>query len=89
MHEMSIAAAIFEVVQRYVPRYRGPLVRCVHVRLGENTPVLPESLAFCFNAIVADTPYDGATLAIQRVADNELTVREVDLLDLTDASEAA
>ena len=81
MHEMGIAAAILEVVHRYVPENRGPLVRRVHVRVGEHTPVLPESLDFCFSAVVAGTPYASATLDIERVADNELTVREVELAD--------
>ena len=86
MHEMGIAAAIVEVVQRYVPEERARLVRRVHVRLGEETPVLPDSLDFCFRAIVLGTPYESATLDIHRVASNELTVRE---LELADDSEAA
>lgn len=86
MHEMGIAAAIVEVVQRYVPEERARLVRRVHVGVGEETPVLPDSLDFCFKAIVMGTPYASATLDIHRVGSNELTVREVELADEGEAA---
>lgn len=88
MHEMGIAAAILEVVHRYVPDTRAELVRRVHIRIGEQTPVLPESLDFCFCAIVAGTRYASARLAIERVPDTELTVREVELADGVEAPAA-
>lgn len=86
MHEMGIAAAIVEVVQRYVPESHARQVRRVQVRVGEDTPVLPESLEFCFGAMVADTPYASARLDIRRVAGNELTVREVELAEEREAA---
>jgi Zn finger protein HypA/HybF involved in hydrogenase expression len=86
MHEMGIAAAILEVVQRYVPLQRARLVRRVHVRVGDDMPVLPESLEFCFSALVSDTPYASATLDIRRTSANELTIREVDLADESEAA---
>jgi hydrogenase nickel incorporation protein HypA/HybF len=86
MHEMGIAAAIVEVVHRYVPENRARLVRRVHVRVGDETPVLPDSLDFCFRAIVFGTPYEAATLDIHRVGSNELTVREVELADESEAA---
>ena len=85
MHEMGIATAILEVVQRYVPDNRGPLVRRVRVHVGEDTPVLVESLDFCFQAIVFGTPYASARLDVTRVPANELTVREVELADEPEA----
>jgi hydrogenase nickel incorporation protein HypA/HybF len=81
MHEMGIAYAILEVVQRYVPKDRARLVRRVRLNIGEDTPVLVESLDFCFSAIVQNTAYAAATLDVARVPANELTVREVELAD--------
>jgi Zn finger protein HypA/HybF involved in hydrogenase expression len=81
MHEMGIAYAILEVVQRYVPKDRARLVRRVRLNIGEDTPVLVESLDFCFSAIIQNTAYASATLDVARVPAKELTVREVELAD--------
>jgi hydrogenase nickel incorporation protein HypA/HybF len=39
----------------------------VKVRVGELAGVQADSLVFCFEAIVAGTPYDAATLAIEYI----------------------
>jgi hydrogenase nickel incorporation protein HypA/HybF len=67
MHELSVAAGILDVVRQYVPMSQAPLVRTVRLRVGEMAGVLPESLDFCFGAIVAGTPYALASLEIERV----------------------
>ncbi len=68
MHEMSVAQNIIDIVQQAVPPDRAPAVTSVRVRLGSLSGVVVESLAFCFDALVADTPLGRARLAIERVA---------------------
>lgn len=81
MHEMGIAESILDIVRQYVSIERASLVRSVCVRVGTQTAVLPESLEFCFSAIVANTPYAGAVLCIDRVPSADLSVQEVELAD--------
>jgi len=67
VHELSLAAGILDIVQQNVPAADAGRVRAVHVRVGELAGVVADSLAFCFEAIVADTPYAAAFLAIDRI----------------------
>jgi hydrogenase nickel incorporation protein HypA/HybF len=79
---MGIAASVLDIVRQYVPEPRGPLVRRVTVRVGELAGVQVDSLRFCFEAIVAATPYQAASLAIERVpATSEMSVSELELDD--------
>jgi hydrogenase nickel incorporation protein HypA/HybF len=81
MHEVGIAESILDIVRQYVPDEQAPLVRAVHVRVGTLTAVLPESLEFCFQAIVAGTRLADARLCIERPPTAELAVRELELAD--------
>lgn len=56
-----------EVVRQYVPAGDAARVECVTIRVGDAAGVVVESLEFCFQAIVAGTPYSGARLVIDRV----------------------
>jgi len=67
MHELSVAQGILDLVRQHVPEDRGGAVRSVTVRLGALSGVVADSLDFCFGAIVAGTPYGGASLSIERV----------------------
>jgi len=67
MHELGIAGGILDLVRMHVPAELGGRVRVVHVRVGEMAGVVPESLDFCFGAIIRDTPYEQAELVIERV----------------------
>lgn len=67
MHELSMAAGILDIVQQNVAAADAGRVRAVRVRVGEMAGVVPDSLEFCFEAIVADTPYAAAFLEIDRV----------------------
>ena len=67
MHELGIALEILALVQRHVPNADAARVREVHVRVGALAGVVPESLDFCFGAAVAGTPWQQATLVIERV----------------------
>lgn len=68
MHELSVAQGILDLVQDYVPADQAADVRAVTVRLGALSGLVADSLEFCFSAIVAGTPYSGASLSIERVA---------------------
>jgi hydrogenase nickel incorporation protein HypA/HybF len=67
MHELGIARDIVDIVEQYVSVEQMPAVRCVRLKLGNLSGIVPESLAFCFEAIVANTPMSGAGLKILRV----------------------
>jgi hydrogenase nickel incorporation protein HypA/HybF len=67
MHELGVATAVLDIVRQHVPESQAHLVRRVRVRLGELAGVVPETLEFCFGAIVAGTPYQGAVLDLERV----------------------
>lgn len=67
MHELSIAQSIVEIVEQTVSPADYSAVTDVHVRIGEMSGVVPDSLAFCFSAIVATTPLGNAKLTIKHV----------------------
>jgi hydrogenase nickel incorporation protein HypA/HybF len=67
MHEMSVAQNIIDIVRQAVPPARAAAVTSVRLRLGSLSGVVAESLAFCFEALVADTVMSRARLAIERV----------------------
>ncbi len=67
MHELSVAQSILDIVNQYVPADRSNAVKSVKLRIGELSGVVPDSLEFCFSAIISDTPLRGTTLEIERV----------------------
>jgi hydrogenase nickel incorporation protein HypA/HybF len=67
MHELSIAQSIVEIVGQYVPPDEQGRVRTVTVRVGAMAGVVPDSLEFCFNAIVHHTPLADAVMALEFV----------------------
>ena len=79
---MGVAESVLDIVRQYVPESRGRLVRRVTVRVGEFASVHADSLRFCFEAIVAGTAYQAASLAIEQVpAAADLSVTELELDD--------
>lgn len=67
MHELAIAQGVLDIVRQSVPEELTPTVRSVRVRVGRLSGVVPESLAFCFGALVADTSLWLAKLNIEQV----------------------
>lgn len=67
MHELAVAQEILALVQRHVPGDQASLVRAVRVRIGDLAGVVPDSLEFCFSAVVAGTAWQGAALVMTRV----------------------
>jgi hydrogenase nickel incorporation protein HypA/HybF len=68
MHEMGIAIQIIDIAIASIPPEAGRVrVVRVNVKIGKLTAVVPESLRFCFDIAVKDTPLDGARLVIEEV----------------------
>lgn len=72
MHEMGIASSILEAVQKELLLYPGYRAAKVDVRIGAYAGVDPESLRFCFEAIVKDSPQAPLELGIEQGTGDEL-----------------
>ena len=68
MHEMGIALQIVEIARGAIPPDLG-LVRVerVNLKIGKLAAVVPDSLRFCFDIVIKDTPLEGAELHIQEM----------------------
>ena len=67
MHELSVAQSIVDLVLEHIPRDTGICVQSVKIRLGDLAGVIPESLEFCYDSIIGETPLQGSRLDIDRV----------------------
>jgi hydrogenase nickel incorporation protein HypA/HybF len=67
MHELGIAQNILEIVQQSVTKEQEPAVRGIRVRIGALSGIVPDSLEFCFQAIISETPLHRASLAIEQM----------------------
>lgn len=67
MHEMSIAESIIDIVSETLNGQQQQKLLSVTVRIGELTAVVPESLQFCFEMSLENTPFEGAQLIIEEV----------------------
>jgi hydrogenase nickel incorporation protein HypA/HybF len=68
MHEMGIAMQIVKIATDAIPDGGANTpVKRVDIRVGKLTAIVPESLRFCFEIIVKDTPLSGAELNIEEV----------------------
>jgi hydrogenase nickel incorporation protein HypA/HybF len=67
MHELGIAQSIYEIAQQSVPEELAPDVRKIKVRVGQLAGIVPDSLDFCFNAVVSETNMKHAVLCMEQV----------------------
>ena len=67
MHELSIAQSVVDIVRQHLPAGAPVKVRSVTMHLGEVSGIVADSLDFCFTAIIAGTPLEGATLVMQMI----------------------
>jgi hydrogenase nickel incorporation protein HypA/HybF len=65
VHELSIAASILQRVGVEAERYPGARLSRVGVRIGELSGVDPDALAFGFEMLVKDTPWEPLHLDIE------------------------
>ncbi len=68
MHELSMANEIIEIVNQYVADDKKHLVKNIKVKVGRFSNILPDSLSFCFDAIIQSTSYTNVKLKIEEVA---------------------
>jgi hydrogenase nickel incorporation protein HypA/HybF len=64
MHELGITQNIVAIVAEHA---RGRAVTRVVVEIGELAGVMADAVAFCFDAVAAGTPLEGAVLEIRRI----------------------
>jgi hydrogenase nickel incorporation protein HypA/HybF len=64
MHELSLSRAIAGIVTRAAA---GRHVRAVQVDCGALRQVVPETLAACWDLVVATTPLEGARLEVNEI----------------------
>ena len=66
MHEMGIALQIIEIANDSIPPDAGDVrVEKINLKIGKLAAVVPDSLRFCFDVAVKDSPLEGAILFIQ------------------------
>ncbi|GAB2691259.1 hydrogenase maturation nickel metallochaperone HypA [Kitasatospora kifunensis] len=67
MHEMSIALAVIEQVERAAVEHGARGVESVRLLVGELAGVVPQALDFCYELACADTVLAGSTLTVESV----------------------
>ena len=68
MHEMGIAMQIVEIAIASIPAdLKNAQVKRVNIKVGKLAAVVPESLQFCFQIAVQDTPLCDAELYIEEI----------------------
>jgi hydrogenase nickel incorporation protein HypA/HybF len=64
MHELSIAGAVVDIVNRHAG---GRRVTKVELRVGHLRQVVPSALEFAFELVAEGTPAEGAVLEMEEV----------------------
>ena len=72
MHEVTVAAGILDAVRAEVAAQKPARAIKVGVRIGQMAGIDPESLAFCFEALVKGTDVEPLELEIERCSADEL-----------------
>lgn len=67
MHELSIATSILDTVLQEIEMKNLPGVESIAVRIGALSGILPDALAFSFEAIKRNTPLAETRLEIEKV----------------------
>ena len=68
MHEMGIAMEIVDIAKASIPAdMHGARIQRVNLQVGKLSAIVADSLRFCFDLVVKDTPLEGAELAIEEV----------------------
>jgi hydrogenase nickel incorporation protein HypA/HybF len=82
MHEMGIACAVLEAIEKELKPYPEKRAVKVALRIGELAGVDAESLRFCFEAITKDSQWGPPELEIEQSRSDEL---ELAYLEVDDA----
>jgi hydrogenase nickel incorporation protein HypA/HybF len=66
---MGIAMEIVDIVKASIPEdMQGAKIKRVNLQVGKLSAIVPDSLQFCFDLVIKDTPLDGAELAIEELS---------------------
>ena len=68
MHELALMTSLVNRVCEIAKNENAKRVTDIHVKRGELSGVIPESLNFCFDVCVADTIAENANFCIHDVA---------------------
>jgi hydrogenase nickel incorporation protein HypA/HybF len=79
MHEVGIASGILEAVQKETAAHQPARAVKVGVRIGAMAGVDPDSLTFCFEALVKGTDLEPLELAIEPGQADELEFAYLEL----------
>jgi hydrogenase nickel incorporation protein HypA/HybF len=66
VHELSIALSLAELVEAQLHAEPCTSVSAVDIRIGALASVVPEALAFAWDAVAQGTRLEGAALRIER-----------------------
>ena len=72
MHEVGVAGSILDAVRAEAAAHRPARAVKVGVRIGGMSGIDPESLTFCFEALVQGTDLAPLELEVERGASDEL-----------------
>lgn len=67
MHETGIAAGILDIAGTEARNHQAASISAIRIRVGDFSNVVPEALAFAFDALKAGTLAAAARLEIERV----------------------
>lgn len=92
MHELSLANAVCDIVEREVRRGRSAdalaLVTRVVVDVGHDANVEPANLQFCLDALLSTPPFARGYAQLDFVSGDDLRVNWFELDEATDAGSA-
>lgn len=67
MHEMSLAEGVLQILEENARTHGYERVKTVRLEIGRLSNVEPESLRFCFDAVVRGSLAEGAALELIEV----------------------
>jgi hydrogenase nickel incorporation protein HypA/HybF len=68
MHEMGIAMEIIDIAISSIPDdIKNARVEKVNLKVGKMSAIVVESLRFCFEIVIKDTPLSGAKLNVEEI----------------------
>jgi hydrogenase nickel incorporation protein HypA/HybF len=80
MHELGITRNIVAIVAEAA---NGRRVVKVTLEIGAQAGVLSDAIAFCFDVVAKGTPVEGAVLDIVARAGTELSVKTMEIEEVT------
>ena len=68
MHEMGIAMEIIDIAKASVPAdMQGARIERINLQVGKLSAIVIDSLRFCFDLAVKETPLEGTELEIEEL----------------------